>query len=232
MMNRQSLLHENIRLLGTTRAQRWRAVASHTEHPERPQLPYYHDLTGFVRTVYKAAYIWVEPVEDSLNTHRTVTFRLNLKDWQLRAAGASGRFCASGQDIRTSEQYWASLLVSCYQGTTDADQDPDHRDGENNSIFPSKRDPVTEDPFYDWGGTPETARNLSVFHVEVQRDMGRYAQYDLDHTIAHEIGHAGGPSNDPKADHAELGLMSKEPQTHLNAFLPATLKRFREAVKW
>jgi len=55
---------------------------------------------------------------------------------------------------------------------------------------------------------------------------------DLAHVIAHEIGHSSGPPNDPDDEHAELGLMRAVPYITLNAFTPATLKRFRENAKW
>lgn len=201
-------------------------VRIYDDDPSEPQLPYYHDLTGFVRTVYKQAYIWIEPVNDTLNTDKEVPFNLNLTYLELQFDIDYD----NGRNLLSSNKFWVSLLVTAYQGLESGDGDADLWDGNNNSVYPSSRS--TSDAGFLLGATVEDSENASVFFIETCRDIGEQISIDLDHVIAHEIGHAGGPSeSDTEAEHQEYGIMA-DAKDFRNEFSHETLKRFRDALKW
>ena len=186
------------------------------------QLPSYPSLSGFVADAFKPAYITVEAMSDALNPNKLVDFDLNLEDWEAWA----GVGYDNAQDVWSEDQFWAALLVMCYQPGEGADQDPDKYWGVGNSGGDGR---AVFDADIDWGVTREADDdNASAVFVEVQRDVGVPESTFLPHIIAHEIGHSAGNSS-TSADHAEGGLMDKPVY---GSFHAATLKRFRGCDRW
>jgi hypothetical protein len=141
----------------------------------------------------------------------------------------------NAQNIWSSNEYWAALLVMCYQPGADffsgdvLDWDPDHYTGVDNT------GPALNENYEvgaDMGVTPEDDDNVSIIYVESQRDVGAAAGKDYSHTIAHEIGHSCGPDIDTDVEHDEYGIMEEGAPIHKNAFSGYTIVRFRSQVKW
>ena len=195
------------------------------------QLPFYPSLDDFVAEAFKPAYISVAALPGTMNPNKLVSFDLNLTDFEV----GHGVGYDNAQDVWSQDQYWAALLVMCYQPGPSADQDPDRYQGINNT---GSDGGAVEDPVRDFGVTPEDDDNASCIFLEVIRDVGmppvepRRRRVDLVRVIAHELGHSAGANTTGDSDHAEGGLMRADVSVEDNDFTPLTLTRFRGAPKW
>jgi hypothetical protein len=191
------------------------------------QLVYFYPLNQdqFIKTAYMAAYIDIVQLELQYNPNKIVPFDINLSDTDLQ----TGVGYDNAQDVWSSQNYWASLLVAAYQPGTSTDGDPDHYSSPANS---NPADRTVHDGDYDFGVTVEDSDNVSLIFVEVMRDLAQVLQKDYPHLIAHEIGHSAGPNTSAEDDHNEFGIMSDDAPTNVDAFRGETLVRFRSHATW
>jgi hypothetical protein len=195
------------------------------DDPTGGQLPFYPSMTPFIKGAFAHAYVDIVAVDAALNLRPTVAFELNLTDFEAQV----GHEYDNHQDVFSSAEYWAALLVAGYQGNDDDDEDGDFDRGDNGSPQGSN---LFGDEYIKVGITVEDSDNASVVFLEVIRDYGPIQGKDLDHTIAHEIGHSAGANTPEELDHAELGIMATGAPIDQNQFTAKTLKRFREANPW
>jgi hypothetical protein len=196
------------------------------DDPTSPaQFPFYPALSAFVVSAFQPAYVQITPLASLFNPNPTVVFDLNLTDSDLEL----GVGYDNSQDVLSTGSFWAALLVMGYQGNAIDDQDGDFDLGQNSS---PRGQNLSADPYIQVGVTVEDSDNASVVFIEVLRDFGQQEGKDLDHTIAHEIGHSAGNNTPAAVDHAELGIMTTGAPNDKNSFTAPTLKRFREANPW
>lgn len=55
----------------------------------------------------------------------------------------------------------------------------------------------------------EAANEAPCALIETVRNVAHRVPVDTPRIIAHEIGHSGGPPNDPGDEHDELGIMER-----------------------
>jgi hypothetical protein len=188
-----------------------------------PPLPKLNLITDKVREKYFPAYIYVEQVADSDNSNKTITFHLNT------STGILFTDLDDATDIANAdcEKWWGFLLASAFQPASSEDGDPD-------SGTPSGEAPTQGETTSNW------AIDVCAIYLEAIREncngffgnpvaMATVMQDELDGTVAHELGHPPGNSAF-YSDHSELGLMGAGSTS--GTFKPATLKRFRSAVRW
>jgi len=185
------------------------------------QLPFYPSLDDFVAEAFKPAYISVAALPGTMNPNKLVPFDLNLTDFEVD----HGVGYDNAQGVWSEDQFWAALLVMCYQPGGATDADPDMFWGAGNS---GTQDRPVFDSDVDFGVTDEDGDNASAVFVEVHRDVGVPYSTNIYHTIAHEIGHSAGSTGGDE-EHDEGGLMA---DPRFGAFRPATLARFRQCERW
>ena len=196
------------------------------DDPIPAQLPFYPSLGGFVLRAYASAYIAPIEATPAENTSNLVSFDLNLNDTEVQL----GVGWDNEQNIFSEPAFWTALLVIAFQSSGNQDQDSDIQMGINGSV-PSIPNP-NPDLFIQVGITVEDGDNASVVFLETIRDIGAIAQKDLDHTIAHEMGHSAGNNISEEIEHNEGGIMSPGAPNFENNYSPETLARFRGVVKW
>ena len=151
---------------------------------------------------FREAYI--EPDYLSSSYSDIVDFNLNLLDTEL----VTGVDYDNEQDVWSEANFWACLVVSCYQPTYNSDIDPD--------------DAVYMDPYITWGVTVEDSDNACCIFLETIRDVCIYSESKI---VAHEVGHSGG------GDHGDGGLMT-EGCAGGDTFSDSTKETFRSHSTW
>ncbi len=165
--------------------------------------PYYCTL-GTFEAAFKEAYVEPEYLSTASYSDQ-VNFNLNLTDLEI----SLGVDYDNEQDVWSSSNFWACLIVSCYQPTTSSDMDPDGN---------GPGDPE-EDNELTMGSVPNEDDNAIAIFVEAIQDSAPALEADA---IAHEVGHTGG------GEHSDGGLMDLEEGN----FTDTTLNTFRSHATW
>ena len=140
----------------------------------------YYCSLGALESAFRDAYI--EPEYLSGYSDR-VPFNLNLTDTEL----SIGVDYDNEQDIWSSWNFWACLVVTTYQPTYSQDMDPDG----SGPMSPAC------DPEISGGATPEDDDNAAAIFLEVLTNEPFWSE---EKTVAHEIGHTGGPGECTSGD--------------------------------
>jgi hypothetical protein len=190
----------------------------------------------------------------NLNTRTRVAFDLNLGtlEQQIESLLAgTGIGYAGGLDVASTPDFWTHLVVLCYQPGTDDDGDPDFfpnaavsQNVECGFInpLPECRPLDKSDEGFLFGATPDLSTHPTAIVVETIRDLNVGGPVlgeqftDLEHTVAHEVGHGPG-DQDEAADHSEEGLMTSGAPKVIgnnpnNRFTPASINRYRSDRTW
>lgn len=158
---------------------------------------------------FKDAYIKPTYLPDSYNDQ--VNFNLNMTEDEL----SLGVDYDNEQEVWSSSDFWACLVVSCYQPWCSVDADPD-------GIGPG--DPET-DTYFVPGATPTDYDNAAAIFVETRKDFCLWSE---DQVVAHEVGHTGG-ANDHEGN---LCLMYVDCSSNISTFCHDCLNTFRENGIW
>jgi len=169
--------------------------------------PYYCSV---LEAAFRDAYI--EPCYlPSVSYSDEVNFNLNLT-WSECVAGVD---YDNEQDVWSSSDFWACLLVSCYQYKCSEDADPDGT---------GPGDPET-DTHFTYGVTPSDSDNASAIFVETRKDKCTWSEEQV---VSHEVGHTGGGD-----DHeGEWCLMYPFCYSGISSFCHDCLKIFRKKTTW
>jgi len=169
----------------------------------------YYCSLGTYEAAFREAYI--EP--DYLSTASysdQVNFNLNLTYLEI----ITGVDYDNKQDVWSSEDFWACLVVSCYQPKTSEDIDPDGT-GPGDPEIDKQVTP---------GAVPEDTDNAAAIFIETRNDMFNWSENLV---VTHEVGHTGGPP-----DH-ESGSCIMNPDAYdPSSFCDNCLNTFRENKTW
>ena len=185
-----SVFSDSIKLKGIVPAAVITSVEStvknlHDDDVQEPYLPLPLTIDDEVKGYYKQAYI---AIDNYGSLHSTTSFETNLNAAQI----ILGTF-APTPNYPTTEAFWATMLVSGYQGQTNHDADPDI------AVDPLAIPSTPEDPTV--GITSNFGSHCIVFLELFREDPSIYFGTTLSRTIAHEIGHAG------TCEHSDDALM-------------------------
>lgn len=196
-------------------------------------LPYFATVDSVLKTVYADAYIDIVDLDPVYNLTTTVEFDLYITSTEF----ASGWGWNNSHDIWSSNAFWTSHLVACYQAggvllsVGPNDNDPD--DLITNSTYPLG-------PYWPGEDYSELIRSgwtagfddyESIFLRAAIVDFPPYPEFES-LVIAHEIAHSAEDNGDEDVHHAEGGLMTKSFVEIQNRFTAPTLNRLRKAPKW
>lgn len=130
------------------------------------------------------------------------------------------------QDTWSSYDWWACLTVSCFQGPTGLDLDPDNGDPVENSLLGATSRTII---YTDWDNSSATYRETIRDHAE--RYAALFDDFPDFHAkiMAHEIGHTSGGETHPSGN----GIMDRSDFHPQNIrFCNAYLNQFRSFGKW
>ena len=173
--------------------------------------PYYCTFDNYFGA-FREAYI--EPAYLPASYSDEVSFNLNISDSEVEYGLGDWN---NEQDVVSSSSFWSSLVVTCYQPSSDEDID-----GEWDATHG-----VTDDD-----GWPST--NVALIFIEEFRDYknttGSIKTEAL--IVAHEVGHTGGGEHDAGGYNYIMGDADGQFSSSASSFCAETLEIFRSHSTW
>jgi hypothetical protein len=169
------------------------------------------DGGGLLTSAFAQMYV-LPQYDDVHNVHRTIAFDRHVDFSDLIGDPPYD----NARDLPSTDNFWATLVVSCYEGRTSEDADPD------------------EGPMVEMAGYGETplsnfASNLTLIYYETLRDM-HDSFTDEAHTVVHEIAHAG--CDDSGDRHSKTGIMQVAAPRQESDFDAETIVKIRRKKYW
>jgi hypothetical protein len=144
-------------------------------------LPHYPDGGQLLIDAFSVAYIL--PQYAGSQFQDIVSFEMHLSDWSIEFGGT----WSSGRDLSSSAQFWACLIVGCWEPKEDVDRDPDFCF----SLFPPFA-PTSGAELGEFGVTDGPAGRSAIYLQTLADQNTCLSTTDEEHTVAHEIGHTCG----------------------------------------